>query len=244
MKRSFLLAGATQQKPTTPLSSPPAALHARLAAVAKALALEKRAMLTQLKAEHQQLARSDFLWHYLLQSFATMGRAAGWHGLIGNPCNYRKVCYDTLARLSPAARATQIEETCRAAKIRMPGIKARYLLNCFAQVKALGGPEAAKRRLLAQPGRDAKIEFLKSFSGIGDKYARNIMMDVYHEDFRDSIAVDARIKSLSATWGLSFSTYADHEAFYLSVASAAGLNGWELDRLLFNFKDEFLQRLR
>lgn len=243
MKKSFTPAAITQQNLTALLASPSAAIHAKLATVAKTLAREKRDVLTQFKAEHQHLARPDFLWHYLLQSFATMGRAAGWHGLIGNQTHYRQVCYDTLARLAPSVRATQTEETCRAAKIRMPGLKARYILNCFAQVKALGGPAAAKQRLLAQPGRDAKIEFLKSFSGIGDKYARNIMMDVYHEDFRDSIAIDARIKSLSATWGLSFSTYAEHEAFYLSAAAAAGLNGWELDRLLFNFKDEFLQRV-
>jgi hypothetical protein len=64
--------------------------------------------------------------------------------------------------------------------------------------------------------------------------------DVYHEDFRNSIAIDARIKAVSETLGLSFSTYVEHEDFYLSVAKAAGLNGWELDRLIFNFKAEFL----
>ncbi|HEY3853400.1 MAG TPA: hypothetical protein VGO67_03290 [Verrucomicrobiae bacterium] len=80
---------------------------------------------------------------------------------------------------------------------------------------------------------------MKSFSGIGDKYARNIMMDVYHPEFRDSIAVDARIKALSNALGVSFDSYADHERFYLSVAHDAGLNGWELDRLIFHFQDEF-----
>jgi len=66
------------------------------------------------------------------------------------------------------------------------------------------------------------------------------MMDVYHEDFRDSIAIDARIQSVSKAWGLSFDTYEEQENFYLSVAETAGLNGWELDRLLFNFTQHFL----
>jgi hypothetical protein len=51
-----------------------------------------------------------------------------------------------------------------------------------------------KADLCTQPGRDGKIAFLKTFHGIGDKYARNILMDVYHREFRDSIAYDERLK--------------------------------------------------
>jgi len=87
------------------------------------------------------------------------------------------------------------------------------------------------------------MKFLKTFTGIGDKYARNMMMDVYHEEFRDSIAIDSRIKGLSKAWGL-VRAYDEHERFYLGVARAAGLNGWELDRLLYNFHDEFVARVR
>ena len=68
-------------------------------------------------------------------------------------------------------------------------------------------------------------------------------MDVYHEDFRDSIALDIRIKAISEALGLSFPSYTEHEQFYLDVAWEAGLNGWELDRLLFNFRPEVEVRL-
>lgn len=44
------------------------------------------------------------------------------------------------------------------------------------------------------------------------------MMDVCHEDFRGSVAVDARIRAISAELGVSFTSYAAHEAFYLDVA--------------------------
>jgi hypothetical protein len=108
----------------------------------------------------------------------------------------------------------------------------------------MGGPKAAKEALLSKPGRDEKIKFLKSFSGIGDKYARNILMDVYHPDFRESIAVDARINGLSKMLELEFDNYAGHEQFYLDVANEAGLSGWELDRLLFNFREEVLEGLK
>jgi hypothetical protein len=63
----------------------------RLVAVVRALAAEKRSELERLKLEHSGIARSDFIWHYLLQSFSTMGRASGWHGLIGNKDNYQRV---------------------------------------------------------------------------------------------------------------------------------------------------------
>lgn len=215
----------------------------RLVGVVRALAADKRTELERLKEEHTGLARPDFIWHYLLQSFSTMGRAAGWHGLIGNQENYRRVTYSALAALTPEARAAQVRQVCRTAGIRMPDKKAEYILGCFDYVSRLGGPEAAKAKLLAQPGREAKIAFLQTFPGIGPKYARNIMMDVYHEDFRNSIALDVRIKAISEALGLSFVSYAEHERFYLDVAREAGLNGWELDRLLFNFRPQVEARL-
>ncbi len=220
------------------------AAKTRLVAVVRVLAAEKRAELERHKEGQSGLARPDFIWHYLLQSFSTMGRASGWHGLIGNQANYRRITYTALAALTPQARASQVQKVCRAAGIRMPDKKADYILGCFECVTRLGGPEAAKAKLLARPGREAKIAFLKSFPGIGPKYARNIMMDVYHEDFRDSIALDVRIKAISKALGLPSSMpYAEEERFYLDVAREAGLNGWELDRLLFNFRTEVETRL-
>jgi hypothetical protein len=212
--------------------------QSHLVAVVTKLAIEKRAELEKHKMNHADIVRPDFLWHYLLQSFATMGRSSGWHGLIGNHANYDRVTYPALEALDVADRLAVAREVCRAAKVRMPDRKADFIVACFERVRGMGGPAAAKSQLLAQVGREAKIRWLKAMPGIGDKYARNIMMDVYHEDFRESIAVDARIKKVSESLGLSFTTYAAEEEFYLEVAHNAGINGWELDRLLYNFLDE------
>jgi len=214
-----------------------------LAAVVRRLAVEKRAELDRQKANHSDLKRPDFLWHYLLQSFATMGRSSGLEGLINNRSNYRRVTYEAITAIPESKRLAEIKTVCWAAKIRMPDLKADYIHGCYAQVRDMGGPEAAKARLLTQPGREGKIRFLKALRGIGDKYARNIMMDVYHEEFRDSIAVDVRIKAVSESLGVTFGSYAAHEAFYLSVAKLAGINGWELDRILYNFQREIDSRL-
>ena len=80
--------------------------------------------------------------------------------------------------------------------------------------------------------------------GIGPKYSRNMLMDIFHPDFRDSIAIDQRILSISRLLELRFKNYNEHENFYLDVADGAGLSGWELDRLMYRFTDEFLDALK
>jgi len=215
-----------------------------LAAVVRELATEHRDQLEELKENHADIERPDFLWHYLLQSFATMGRSSGWEGLIGEKANYDRVTYPALMDLPASERLTVASEVCRVAKVRMPDRKGTFIIGCFERIHGLGGPEAAKSVLLAQRGREEKIRWLKAMPGIGDKYARNIMMDVYHEDFRDCIAVDARIESITKKLGLTFASYASHEEFYLDVARQAGLNGWELDRLMYNFLNEVAGRIR
>ena len=81
------------------------------------------------------------------------------------------------------------------------------------------------------------------FDGIGDKYARNIWMDVYHPDFYDAIAVDERIKKITAAMGYAFTRYDDHERFYQELAGEAGLQPCELDRLLYHFNEPILAAL-
>jgi len=220
--------------------------HARglIAPIVSELARAHRAKLEEIKADRSRFDRPDFLWHALLQSFATMGRTAGQVGLIRNQSNYSRVTYEALAALAPEARATQVREVCVAAKVRMPGKKAEYILGCFDLVEGMGGPAKAKEALIAMRGHSEKEAFLRTFPGIGEKYARNIMMDVYHEEFRDSIAIDIRIKRISEALGVSFRrSYPEHEAFYLEVARAAGLNGWEVDRLLYWFQDEVIEKV-
>jgi endonuclease III len=125
----------------------------------------------------------------------------------------------------------------------MAAKEASWLSENFEMIEHEGGPDAVKFKLEECNGRDAKIAFLQAFDGIGPKYARNMLMEVYHPDFRSSIAVDERIKKVSRALGVTFRTYADEERFYLDVAESVKLNGWELDRLLYNFTDEVLAAL-
>lgn len=212
---------------------------AKLATIARNIYEQNAEYLDSLKKKYSEIERDDFLWHFLLQSFSTMGKSSGWEGLIGNKDNYNQVTFIALSGLSNEKREVVVKSVCRVAKIRMPNRKAGFILSCFKALNDLGGLKQAKQKLLSAEGRDGKMKFLQQLPGIGPKYARNIMMDVYHEDFRDSIAIDVRIKAISEALGLNFKKYQEHEEFFLDVAGAAGLNGWELDRLMYNFRDDF-----
>lgn len=60
----------------------------------KNITIREKNKLEELKSNHSDLKREDFLWHYLLQSFSTMGNSKGWYGLIGNLENYNQVKFD------------------------------------------------------------------------------------------------------------------------------------------------------
>jgi hypothetical protein len=187
-----------------------------------------------------ELERLDFVWHILLQSFSTRGGAKGHEGLIGNQDNYRRVTFEALSGVDADKRRLVLEDVFLAAKVRYAVVKAKLMARNYDLVAKMGGPVEATRQVLAQDGKEAKIAFMKRFYGIGPKYARNICMDAYHPDFRDTMAVDLRIKKITKSLGYSFKTFEEEERFYQDIAREAGLQGWELDRLLYAYTDHFL----
>jgi endonuclease III len=130
------------------------------------------------------------------------------------------------------------------AKIHYYKKKAPMLARCFEKIEEIGGLEQANAMLLNKKCAAEMTKFLDDFPGIGPKYANNIMMDCYHLFFHEKIALDSRIWSISRELGLNLKAYHDHEKFYLNIAEEAGIEGWELDRLIFGHRDEFLNALR
>jgi hypothetical protein len=188
----------------------------------------------------EQRDRPDFVWHSLLQSFATMGNARGWDGLVGNKANYNLITFEAFSGLDRVERLERLDKVLRASKVRMPGKKAVWLDLNHEMIVEMGEPEEARRQALAHNGREGKVAFMQRFHSTGDKYARNIWMDVYHPDFRNAIAVDERIKRVTEALRYSFENYAEHERFYQEIAREVNLEGWEVDRLLYNHQGEFL----
>jgi hypothetical protein len=105
-----------------------------------------------------------------------------------------------------------------------------------------GGLAAAQEKMLSQRGREAKIAYLKRFKGIGDKYARNIWMDMYDRDFQETIAIDSRIGAILKAIGVQ-GAYDQQESGLREVAREAGLQPWELDRILYWYYREACEAL-
>lgn len=203
-----------------------------------------RANIERLKRDGRRLWRvSHFIWEQLLRSFSTMGNARGLR-LMYEPSLHDRVTYDAIAHLGPKKRGKLLSDTLAAAPVRMAKQKAGWLCANFDRIRRDGGPDKVKADLCACSGRDAKIRFLQTFDGIGDKYSRNIMMDAYHREFRDSIAFDGRLKKIANAQDLHFDSYHYAEQYFLDAAHSAGLNGWELDRLLYHATDEVLGEIK
>jgi hypothetical protein len=122
----------------------------------------------------------------------------------------------------------------------MQTVKAPRLAANLARIAEMGGVELATRRMLGLSTFKEKLRFLRSFDGIGEKYGRNIWMDIYDPDFRNTVAVDERLKKVARAIGFTGTGYQQSVAFYCSIARDAELEPWELDRLLYNFTDYFL----
>lgn len=179
-----------------------------------------------------------------MKAFLQWETLAGYDGLFGNPEGCKRITFEALSELSPKDRFQTLAETLSAATVRMPDKKAEWLATDFEHIQSMGGPAKAKAALLSEPGFNGKIAFLKRFAGIGDKYSRNIFMNVYHPEFRQCVAVDSRIDSVLKELDLSeLKSYKKREQFLLEVAETAGIDGWDLDRMLYHFKDEVLAGL-
>ncbi|MDD2836754.1 MAG: hypothetical protein PHY05_11490 [Methanothrix sp.] len=190
------------------------------------------------------LRRPDFLWHELLVSYSTWGGISRNESMITDKNKNQQITYAELKNLSNEDRVNRLRQIMKDAKIHYYKKKAPMLARCFEKIEELGGLEQANAMLLNKKCAAEMTGFFNDFPGIGPKYANNIMMDCYHPLFHEKIALDSRIRSVSNELRLNLKRYSDHENFYLNIAKEAGIEGWELDRLIFEHRDEFLNALR
>lgn len=205
---------------------------------------EKREILDSLKNTSEILKRDDLIWHLLLCSMSTMWNSRWYKNLIENKENYNQVNYMALKGVNSEKRYAVLENTLKLAKVRMPLQKAKWLNNNYENIEKWGGALEVKKIAFSISWTEGKIKFLEQFEGIWAKYARNIWMDIYHPDFYQNIAIDERVKKITEALGLNFKNYNEHEAFYLDLAKKASMQWWELDRLLYQFNDLVLEKLR
>lgn len=188
----------------------------------------------------QRRERSDTLWFELILSMSTW-QGSGGSDLATEEEYYSQVTYDNLLQMDEDERIPHLEEVLLEAGVNMYQKKSRYISSHVERIESMGGLEAAQDEFESKDGKEAKMELLKQFKGIGDKYARNIGMDLFHPDFRDTIALDTRIGNVTDELDIEFESYEEEEEFYVSVADRLGITPWELDRLLYRYTDEVVE---
>jgi hypothetical protein len=199
--------------------------------------------LDSLKSEAAKLRDDpEMLWYQLVNCAATHGNARGWERLFVAGRLPDVLKYGVLRRQTPKQRQRSIERSLRSAAVRWAPRKSHWLAANFARIEDMGGVRAATRAALALPSRQAKLEFVRQFDGIGPKYASNFWMDLYDPHFHDCVAVDIRLTNVLRELGVSKTE--EVQTHFYELAEDAGLQAWELDRLLFWFTDYFIAAIR
>ena len=129
----------------------------------------------------------------------------------------------------------------------LPNPRRRKLLSpaledSFNSILEAGGPESVALHYDGLATVAERMKFWKSFRGIGEKYARNIPMDIGDPLFTQHIALDSRINQLidKVVDAPAKSNYEARETFVLALGQDAGItNAWYLDRLLYKCHDRF-----
>ena len=195
------------------------------------------ALLRQLKHDATHFGdHSDWPWIGLVLSAATRGGSWRWEKSV-------KPRYESELSWSAISQITAIERRRRLETVgRFWRKTATWLEQAFAEVESAGGPMALRDKLDLMPASDV-IAYWKSINDVKDKYARNIMMDIYHPKFReDFFAIDSRLESLLPILGyVGKRDYLSKERFLVELARDVGVDAWDLDRLLYIKHSELKQ---
>ena len=182
--------------------------------------------------------QKDLIWRRLCSVAATSGSSLNvdkFMDLYDDRLSFNKLPNSEKDRLKIFKKA--LED----AKVpRMRNIKAKALSSNYNKISKMGGPEKVTKIMLALKGKEEKIKWIKQFAGVGEKYSRDIWMDIADEDFNNSIALDTRVKNFAEKIGLDKKSK-NLESELLTFAEECNLTGWELDRLIYNFGDLILK---
>jgi len=189
----------------------------------------------------QSLVRADdpdWPWSGFILSFATMGGSDNWINRIEprkSDYSWQRVC-----QMSASERAQAAHELAnpRRRHIVIPAFEA-----CFQKFQFSGGPSGVRSEYLTYSTARERIAFLRSFQGIGDKYSRNIPMDIYDPLVRNHFAIDHRIKKIFEIINGHVPRYRFAEEWLNQLARDVGINAWYFDRLLYNDYDAILHAL-
>lgn len=181
----------------------------------------------------------DWPWNGIVLSAATRGGSARWDRQVA-PRYANELSWSAIFDLSDAERHARFLTVGR-----FKNVTARWLEAAYQRFHQAEGPKGIRGSLAAKDAA-AVISYWRELPNVGDKYARNIMMDVYDGRFRDGyFAVDSRIKALLPSLGYQGrNVYCEQEAFLNALATEVGIESWQFDRLLYQAHEKIAAALR
>ena len=172
---------------------------------------------------------SDWPWNGFVLSYSTLGGSANWEKRIG-PIYDAQYGWTVLAALSIEERSA------RFAVLGNPRYRKKisvWLGQSYVRIEHSGGPPAIRSGYEACASAQARIDYIRSFPGFGEKYGRNIPMDRYDELVRNHFALDHRLKTVLSDCGYSKVNYSVGETLLCHLAGQLGIDAWTLDRVIY-----------
>ena len=189
----------------------------------------------------QQRKSKDWPWNRFLHALASNGKSAHWDYNIGPRVECGELRWSAIMRLDSAKRRTLFAEVTNPRRRKhLRGA----LDSIFQRMKLAGGPTGISREYGVIKSAEDAIKYWKSFPGIGDKYAREIPMGSYDPLFRDTFALDARLRALLKQNFKEQFSYNEGVDFLQKVARRLNCDCWSLDRFLYEQYDELKQTRR
>ena len=186
--------------------------------------------------------REFWLWETYLRAMATTGGAAHdervrvLRDLVIAKCGVDPLDWRSIKRASPEEQDGWLLLAANPNPVR----QVQKFLKAFVS-KFSDNDVRDLQRSLETMKRQVCIDLLKSLPGVGDKIARNMLMDIGHPEFMEgSFALDSRL----ATWLREITghghTYGTHATLWTedelnTVAKDCALTSWQMDRLVFGY---------
>lgn len=120
-----------------------------------------------------------------------------------------------------------------------------YLRENYERFRREGGPATIRKEYFSKKTIEERMEYLRTFIGIGPKYSRNIPMDSYDPMLGDHFAIDSRVSELLPLLGYTGEdVYTEQEKFLNHLAKKLDVSSWTLDRLLYSYHEEIKKFLK
>ena len=234
----------------------PDASAAKLIDVTKAFRSRTRRHFRRLGA-WRRLSNND-IWMRCVYQVAVVGNSACLARLHASRSAQVTLQFERLILLPPGKRATAVHSILRTHRVRYVSErpsechKTRAVLrNLSFLVSVPGGPQGYLRQLATEKDENERARQLgKDLHYIKLKGSRDLMAELGLA--RNVVALDVRLLNLLRLAGVRVSSKAqNHEATYRrlqdalleQVARPAGVNGVQLDRILFNNYEDILSEM-